>query len=1088
MKGVLGVVVVGFVVGLASALIPSPVGLRVQGLTQDNALGIGVKNPTFSWKLPLPSKKDYANTPASCQVIVSLSDGTTVWNSGEVALPSHKQSLEYKGPDLLSAHTYTWTVRWWNTDGEVSPWSQRFRFGTGLLNDVDWSAQWITGYNMFRKDFTLSAGYGEVKVFLCGLGYYELWVNGARVGDSVLDPGWTVYNKRSLYTTYDITDLVMTGTNAIGVLLGRGWWGQDPNFNQDPVLILQVAVDGVTSVITDTTWKGAASPITSDSIYNGETYDARLEKPGWANPNFDDSTWSTAKSSSGPGGSLLAQAIPPIKRMAWLSAGSISTPKSGVYVYDFEQNFSGWCVLNVTGASGTTVTLRHAEIINSDGTIYVDNLRSAAATDTYILKGSGDWEIYEPRFTYHGFRFVELTGYNNPTLETLQCTHVYSSVEAVGEVVFSDSVLNQIQHNIHWGQESNLMSIPTDCCQRDERLGWMADAELSSEEAIHNYDMQSFYTNFAADILNEQVSSGAVPDTVPYIWGSIPADPAWGSEFPHSIYWLWKYYGDTDIVATNYAAVKNYVDFLTTQASNGLGNFYGYYGDWCPPPPSPECSISYTSSYYYIMNIGLLCEMADMLGKTDDYQTYTQLKSTQIEAFNSAFKRDLTYNIGVQTTQALALDLGAVPSTEIKNVTYNLLDDIWDQDTHVTTGIIGVKVLMEQLSKSGRTDTALALAQQTTYPSWGYMFQQTAETPATTLWELWDSPREGSGMNSRNHIMFGSVGAWFYKYLAGITQDADSAGFEHIIINPPQSRVIAHSTLANVSAHTAFAGKDISVSWSHQGGTQCREAPENRAVSMWCGDGGVISSITFASFGTPTGECGHYSINSKCHSANSSTVMSSCIGKSYCEIEASNTEFGGDPCYDTVKKLIVQFTCSNSETYKLTTSIPTGSDAVVHIAKLDFSDLVVYDGDVPIWKNGQLIPGAPGILSATSTPLDIALSVSSGEYEFSTYGTSGTVICSVTAEDSTAVMQCPTGYIISTISFASFGTPTYTAGTCSSYQLSTSCHAGSSVAAVEDFCLGNNMCEISVQDDLFGDPCYGTLKWLAVEAICTTNS
>jgi len=474
--------------------------------------------------------------------------------------------------------------------------------------------------------------------------------------------------------------------------------------------------------------------------------------------------------------------MPPIRVMDTLVPFKMTQPRPGVYVFDMGQNASGWARLRVSGSRGAEVKMRFAELLYDNGTVNQENLRSARAQDIYILKGDGV-EVYEPRFTYHGFRYVEVTGFPGvPTAETIRGRVVYSGVAQTGSFSASKPILNALQRIITWGQKTNLHSVPTDCDQRDERMGWMGDAQGTAEEAIMNFDMAAFYTNFIRDIRDVQDDAGTITDTVPHIWGSRPADPAWGTAYPLLCWYMYQYYGDTRVLEEQYDGLRKYVEFLRSKAEGGLLK-YSYYGDWVAVDKTPG---SIVSSFYYYYDVKVLADIAKILGNDKDAKSYGQLADEVKTAFHKEYFDPKTGNYanGTQTANTLALFLEIPPREARGGVWGNLFDNIaYKNNSHLTTGIIGTKYIMEVLTRSGNSDLAYDIACQTTYPSWGSMI----ENGATTLWELWQK-REGPSMNSHNHPMFGSVGSWLYKALAGINVDPQGVGFKKVKIEPQMVR------------------------------------------------------------------------------------------------------------------------------------------------------------------------------------------------------------------------------------------------------------------------------------------------------------
>jgi len=760
----------------------APSELRVEYLA--NPMGVDVQKPRFSWILGHTAR---GQAQSALEILVSTQAGVEtgdMWASGKIN-SSDSTQVAYGGNPLSGGSTCYWKVRYWDKDGQASPYSQVARFDTGLFSRTDWKGKWVSGKNQVRTEFRLEKKIARARAYICGLGYYELRLNGRKVGRNVLDPGWTTYDKRILYVTYDVTEYLRPGANALAVTLGQGWY-------KSTVLLLQMNVEleggEKLQVVTGPTWKTLDGPIVSDSIYNGETYDARLEYAGWDRPGYDDSRWSSVNEVSGPKGELSSQMMPPIRVVDTIVPLKMTSPAAGVYVFDMGQNFSGWAQLHVSGPRGAAVKLRFAEMLYDNGMINQENLRGARAEDTYILKGDGE-EVWEPRFTYHGFRFVELTGFPGvPTVASIRGRVVHTAVEPVGSFACSKPVLNSLQRIIVWGQKTNLHSIPTDCCQRDERMGWMGDAQGTAEEAMYNFDMAAFYTNFLRDIRDVQDTAGTITDTVPYIWGSRPADPAWGTAYPLICWYMYQYYGDKRILAEHFDGVKKYVEFLRSKAENGLVKF-SYYGDWVAVEKTPG---NIVSSFYYYYDVKVLADMASVLGKEQDAKVYRALAETIKAAFHKEYfdPKTNSYANGTQTANALPLFLNLVPESVRGGVWGNLFDNIvYRNNSHLTTGIIGTKYIMELLTRTGTSDLAYDIATQTTYPSWGYMI----ENGATTLWELWQ-PRQGPSMNSHNHPMFGSVGSWLYKALAGINMAPGSVGFEKILVAPQTVRDLRYAS------------------------------------------------------------------------------------------------------------------------------------------------------------------------------------------------------------------------------------------------------------------------------------------------------
>jgi alpha-L-rhamnosidase len=797
-----------------------------------NPLGIDVRQPRFAWVLAHTGR---GQKQSAYQVLVASSpellnqDRGDQWDSGKTASDDSTQVV-YSGKPLASGKTYYWKVRYWDSAGNASPYSAVAQFEMGLLTREEWKGHWIGGDNLLRKEFALEGKVVRARAYVTALGYYELRVNGEKVGSNVLDPAFTTYPVRVLYSSYDVTPQLRAGKNAVGAMLGGGWAtlrGNFPTPYKEPALLLQVNIelaDGKTvSVASENSWKVAKGPIVSDSVYDGEIYDARRELPGWDLPGFDDSAWSAAQTVEGSKGTLSAQMMPPIRVIDSIVPVTLANPRPGVFVYDLGQNLSGWAELRVRGPRGAEVRLRFSELLYDDGMINRENLREAKSRDIYTLRGEGD-ETYQPRFTYHGFRYVEVTGYpGTPSLDSVRGHVVHTAVEPTGNFAASKALLNQIHKVIRWSDLTNLHSVPTDCDQRDERMGWMGDAQTSAEAMMLNFDMAAFFTNFLRDMRDVENPNGTLTDTVPHRYGSRPADPAWGTAYPLICWYMYEQYGDRRILEENYEGLKKYVEFLGSRAPDHVLR-YSYYGDWVATEKTPG---ELVSDFYYYYDTLLLSRIATVLGNSTDAASYTQLAAQIKDAFNQEFfnAKMGNYANGTQTANTLPLWLDMAPRDRRGSVEGNLTYDIlYGHNTHVTTGFIGVRYLMPLLTELNRSDLAYDLAVQTTYPSWGYM----VANGATTLWELWQN-KAGPSMNSHDHHMMGSVDAWFYEALAGIKVEAENAGYRHFRIEP---QVVGD--LAWVNATVGTVRGNVTSSWTHTPGVVTLEVdvPVNSTASV----------------------------------------------------------------------------------------------------------------------------------------------------------------------------------------------------------------------------------------------------------------
>lgn len=772
-----------------------------------NPLGIDTPRPRFSWRLD-HDERGQAQTAYHILVASSLdllaSDMGDLWDSGrrtDAALPV----IEYAGVPLASRQRAYWKVRAWDMQSRVSAFSEPARFEMSLLEPGDWRADWIgfpAGWNgkalYFRESFHVDKAVERARAYVCGLGWHELSVNGRKVGERVLEPAQTDFSKRVLYTTYDIGDMLRPGLNVAGVSVGNGWYGT-------PKLLAQIEIqyaDGSTQqVITGKwnagggQWRVGVGPIIENSIYDGEVYDARLERPGWDMPEGFNVAYpgreAGAMVASAPGGQVVSAMLEPVEIVETRRVVEMRQPKPGVYVFDVGQNLAGWARLTGQAERGTTVTLRFAESLYDDGTVNQENLRAAQARDIYIFKGEGV-ETWEPRFTYHGFRYVQLEGFpGEPTLDTLAIRVVRSAVDVRGQFESDHDLINGIHRAICWTEVSNLHGVPTDCPQRDERMGWLNDMAARSEELVQNFDMARLLPKWLDDIADTQNAEGAVADTAPFRWGSSPGDPVVVCYLliPSLLY---AHHGDQRTLERHYDGMRRWVDFLTSCAEDHIVS-YSWIGDWAPPiaegvagsvgssavaknTPGPLVSTA-----YYAYAASLFARIARILGRDIDAAVYETLFENIRAAFNDRFWDEAKggYGTNNQACNTLALYMGLTPEDRRERTLANLMRDIHEHDIHLTTGNLTTKYIFEVLTDAGHGDLAFALATQTTYPSWGYMLAN----GATTIWERWEQ-QTGGGMNSHNHPMYGSIGAWFYRALAGIRITPDVPGCAHLTINP----------------------------------------------------------------------------------------------------------------------------------------------------------------------------------------------------------------------------------------------------------------------------------------------------------------
>ena len=651
-----------------------------------------------------------------------------------------------------------------------------------------------------RREFALSEKIRRARLYVTALGSYRVYLNGSRVGADVLTPEFTDYRKRVLYQTYDVEGLLVKGKNAIGATLGDGWYGSGltwvgMHFFPPPnrflaQLEIEYADGRHETVVTDKSWKGAVSPVVHSEIYSGEAYDARLEQNGWKNAGFDDSRWTSAIVAEAPAISVSSETTLPVQVVSTLKPERLSQPAKGAYVFEMGQNMVGWVALKVKGPSGTRVRLRFAEILNPDGTLYTENLRNADATDIYVLKGEGE-EQFAPQFTFHGFRYVEVTGYpGTPSADAL-IGEVVSSVrgEAVGKLTTSSELINKMWSIGIWGQRGNFLSIPTDCPQRDERLGWMGDAGVFWRTGSYNFDIAAFSQKFVQDIVDAQTPQGAFtnvsPNTLPFrrirIDEGIVGAPGWGDAGVIVPWTTWVQYGNKDVIERNWDSMQRWMEFIRSHnpdflRTKGVGpNF----ADWLAPDEHTDKDLLATAYWALIAN--MMSEMAHAAGKEADAKRYSELVGNIRAAFQKAYIKDNgEVGTGTQTSYVVPLYTKMAPKSLEPMLVDKLVKDIESRNWHLSTGFLGTPFLLFTLADHGRTDVAYRLLLNDTYPSWGYMLSK----GATTWWERWNGDSGDPSMNSYNHYAFGSVIAWVYRYVAGIDTALGSPGFKKIVIRP----------------------------------------------------------------------------------------------------------------------------------------------------------------------------------------------------------------------------------------------------------------------------------------------------------------
>ena len=793
--------------------------LRCEYLAKPN--GIDVLQPRLSWLLDSDRRGE---KQTAYQVIVTCPLGV-LWDSGKVASDQSIQ-VEYAGKPLSSRQACEWKVRVWDKDGKPSAWSKPATWTMGLLKPEDWQAKWIGSPSaelvapapLLRKTFTVTQPVKRATVYVTGLGFYELHLNGGKVGDHEMDPGFTRYDRRVLYATHDVTPQIHRGANTIGMMLGNGWYNYSVPTGWDyekavwraqPKMILQLELEladgSVQTIVSDEGWQTTSGPVMFNALLNGEFYDARREISGWDRGDAGNGNWVAAKVVAPPIGIFSAQMAPPVKVTQTVKPVKLTQPKLGVFIYDLGQNLAGVAELTLQGPAGTEVELKYGEKLNPDGTLNQDELKMYAKTgdfqtDRYTLKGQGT-EVWRPRFVYHGFQYVQVTGFpGTPTLKNLRALAMNAAFETAGQFECSNELLNQIQHNTLWSARANFYSFPTDCPQR-EKNGWTGDAHLAAEACLYNFDMAANYTKWLEDIQDEQQTNGVLPCIIPtggtgYVWGN---GPAWDSAYLLIPWDLYLYRGDRRILGEHYENFKSYVDYVSRRATNHIANFG--LGDWCSAKTTTPERI--TSTGYFYRDASIVADIAGMLGKKDDAVKYAALAADIKQAFNRNFPE-----LKSQTALGCALYQGLAEPANCPALVQQLAANVESKSNHLDCGNLGAKYLLHALSDNGRAEVAYEVATQTTMPSWGYWIK----IGATTLLEHWND-HEKQGL-SRNHIMFGDISAWFYESLAGIRPDAAAPGFKHIILKPA-----VVGDLKWVKAHYDSPYGRIGSEWKYERGT-----------------------------------------------------------------------------------------------------------------------------------------------------------------------------------------------------------------------------------------------------------------------------
>ena len=763
-------------------------------------LGVTAPHPRLTWALASDAR---GATQAAYQIQVAASPEalrqgkSLLWDSGRVE-SGESVHVAYGGPALQSGQACYWQVRTWDARGKRSGWGPVGHWQMGLLNPgEEFTAQWIgpgpeedtlnRPSPYFRKEFRLDKPVRSATAYITSHGIYEARINGQRVGDAYLTPGWTSYDTRLQYQMYDITGLLREGANAVGALLGNGWyrdylaWADSrDHYGKDISLLMQLDItyaDGTTlRVGSDESWVTRTGPILNSEIYDGETYDSTRELDGWDSPGYDAGAWRPVQVGTFSKSNLIATENEPVRKHETFKPVAILTTPEGDVVVDFGQNLVGWVQLRLSGNRGQKVTLGHAEVLTKEGNFYTENLRAADQQATYILNGSTG-QVLEPHFTFFGFRYVKVEGFT-PTADNMTAIALYSDMEQTGSFTSSNPLLNQLQHNIQWGQRGNFLDVPTDCPQRDERLGWTGDAQAFFRTAAYNRNVNSFFSKWLKDLSADQLENGSVPFVVPNVLGPNASGSAGWADVSTIIPWEgYLLYGDRQLLENQYPSMKAWVEFIRSRSTDHLWNTGFHFGDWLfyRPHDDNDGRSAVTDKYliaqsFYAYSTELLLKAARVLGKPDDIQAYARL----LEDVKAAYRREYITSSGrlvsgTQTAYVLALQFDLLPEAQRAQAADRLVENIESYGYHLTTGFLGTPYLAHVLSRFGRADVAYRLLMQQSYPSWLYPVTM----GATTIWERWDGIKpDGTfqvpSMNSYNHYAYGAIGDWMYQHIAGI--------------------------------------------------------------------------------------------------------------------------------------------------------------------------------------------------------------------------------------------------------------------------------------------------------------------------------
>ena len=851
-------VIVGIVCSQAQI---KPVKLQCEHLI--NPIGIDTPEPRFAWQL----KDDRYDALQQAYRIIVGTDSIAVasgkgdlWDTQKVI--SDKMLISFDGQVISPFTRYYWKVIVWDKENEERISDIAF-FETGMMRMNNWKGTWISdGHELqgrsihdksapyFRKEFTTLKKIKSARAYIAVAGLYELYVNGEKIGNHRLDPMYTRFDRRNLYVTYDVTSHLQNGSNALGVLLGNGWYNHQSTavwyfdrapWRDRPAFCMDVRItyeDGTTEIIsTDKEWKTSPSPVIFNSIYTAEHYDGRMEQPGWNTTGFDDSQWGRITLRAAPSQHIVSQQLHPIRNIEKIPVKSVKKIDDYTYHYDLGRNISGVTEFRVKGDAGTIITLEHAEVLDENGRISMSNLNEhyrptddsdPFQKDVFILSGKGE-EVFMPKFNYKGFQYVEVKSSKPIELskDNLIGWFMHSDVPPIGTLETSDSLINKIWWATNNAYLSNLFGYPTDCPQR-EKNGWTGDAHIAIETGLYNFDGITVYEKWLADHRDEQQPNGVLPSIIP--------SSGWGYEWGNGLDWtstiaiipwsIYEFYGDSRLLRDCYEHMKRYVDHVTDLYPDGLTD-WGL-GDWVPV--KSKTPVEFTSSIYYYVDAAILANSAKLFNRQDDYEKYTALAEKIKNAVNNKYLNTETgmYGEGLQTELSVPLQWGIVPEAYRQRVADNLAKRVIADNNHIDVGLLGSKAILNALSENGYADLAFTVASQQTYPSWGYWISK----GATTLYEAWTV--EPGKETSLNHIMFGEIGAWFYKAIGGIRVDQQAPGFKNILLKP---QFVKGLNFSKVSYDSPY-GK-ISSDWMRKGRTVNYKVviPANSKAELYIPDG-----------------------------------------------------------------------------------------------------------------------------------------------------------------------------------------------------------------------------------------------------------